>query len=139
MSFARRRSERRRREPERSEGSSRARSAATRSLPCHLGAPAGYFDGLGSFDDFGMSGSDLRNRCSRCVSECRGGKLTSPSRARAKQCGGLARGTSARVRSVPAGSLLYPVEERSDEVVSPDPAPNTIRQSEWWEGTKNFR
>jgi|GEM_PF-7110848 len=54
-----------------------------------------------------MSGSDLRNLCSRCVSECRGGKLASPSRARAEQCGYLARGTSASVRSVTAGCVPH--------------------------------
>jgi hypothetical protein len=49
----------------RSDGSSRARSEATRSVPdgpsFFLGAPAVCIDGLDSFADFGMSGSDLRN------------------------------------------------------------------------------
>ena len=84
---------------------SRARSASDEVFAvCNLGAPAVCIDGLVRFADFGMSGSDLRNRWSRCVSECRGGKLASPSRARAEQCGYLARGTSASVRSVTAWS-----------------------------------
>ena len=90
----------------RSDGSSRARSVSDEVLAAlaiiFFGAPAVSIGGLVRFDDFGMSGSDLRNLCSRCVSECRGGKLTSPSRARAEQCGYLARGTSASVRSVSA-------------------------------------
>ena len=61
------------------------------------------FDGLDGFADFGMSESDLRNLCSRCVSEWRGGKSVSPSRMQAEAGRYLVRGTSTSVGAVKPG------------------------------------
>jgi hypothetical protein len=51
-------------------------------------------------------------------------------RAQAEPCRYLVRGTSTSVGSVTPGCLLFPSEERSDEVSLPDTAPKTIRQPE---------
>jgi hypothetical protein len=108
-----------------------AARGAKRRDPCRmghhffLGAPAVCIDGLVRFADFGMSGSDLRNLWSRCVSECRGGKLMSPSRARAEQCGYLARGTSASVRSVRAWGPSGLAPCRTGKLLIPKRRPQT--------------
>jgi hypothetical protein len=46
---------------------------------------------------------------------------------------------SASVGSVTPGCLLFPSEERSDEVFPPDPAPKIIRQPERLESTKTIQ
>ena len=51
-------------------------------------------------------------------------------RARAEPCRCLVRGTSTSVGSVTPGCLLFPSEERSDEVSMPDTALKIIRQPE---------
>ena len=60
-------------------------------------------------------------------------------RARAEPCRYLVRGTSTSGGSVTPGCLLFPSEERSDEVSMPDPAPKTIRQPERLECAKDIR
>ena len=82
--------------PQRSKGSP-PRAAQRRGL-CRLpplGAPAGCLDGLVRFADLLRNAVEWRrNLCSRNEAEWRGGKLRSPSRARADPCQTLARSAS---------------------------------------------
>jgi hypothetical protein len=113
----------------------------------YIGAPAGCFDGLDSLrPSKRRSRSQAWSKRFSCGMQGwndwsgAAGKLASPSRARGEQCGYLARGTSASVRSVRTGVraggsatchlATFPDEERSDEVSMPDTALKIIRQPE---------
>ena len=109
------------RSPSRAAPAARVRAASA----IELGAPAGCFDGLVRFDDFGMqcNGGACRTGNHRNGTEWRGGKLMSPSRAQAEPCRGLAQGTQSKCRLGEAWGILFGAAHEASALPHPGPLP----------------